>query len=127
CRIAHEGHQKQLKRFETSQRLSQSRGLWRMLAFFRLQVSEGLQAPPRLSTHIEKAAFGSCLRGKQKGELRLLKPKANPCAEGLKLLEEGQLGIVVFQDIGDKVRHIANPASPIGGLKQGLDDSFLHI
>jgi hypothetical protein len=57
----------------------------------------------------------------------VLKPLANARAEGLKLLEEGQLGIVVFQGIGDKVRHIANPTRLVGGLKQGIGDSFLNI
>jgi hypothetical protein len=98
-----------------------------MLSFFRLQVREGLKAPLGLSTDTEKSAFSSCLRGKQKGKRGLLKPLANERAESLKLLEEGQLGIVVFQSIGDKVRYIANPTRPVGGLKQGIGDAFLNI
>src|SRR5215475_1892401 len=116
-RIAHEGHEKQLKGLEASQRLSQGGDLGRGLAFFRLQVREGLKAPLCLSTRTEKSAFGSGFRGQQKGKSRLLKTLANPRAQTLKLLEEGQLGIVMFQDIGDKMAHIADPRGPIGGLK----------
>jgi hypothetical protein len=88
-----------------------------MLAFFHLQVSEGVKAPLYLSTHTEKSAFGSGLRGKQKGKSRLLKPVAHARAQALKLLEEGQLGIVVFQSVGDKMAHIADPRRPMRGLK----------
>jgi hypothetical protein len=57
----------------------------------------------------------------------LLKPLANARAEGLKLLEEGPLGRVVFEGIGDKVSHIAYPTRSVGGLKQGISDSLLNI
>ena len=87
--MAHAGHEQQLKGLKPSQRLSQGLGLWRVLSFFRLQVSEGLQAPLCLATHTEKSAFGSGFRGKQKGKLRLLKPMTNPRTQALKLLEEG--------------------------------------
>src|SRR5260370_39738974 len=33
----------------------------------------------------------------------------------------------MFQGIGDKVSHIAHPTRLVGGLKQGIGDSFLHI
>src|SRR5205823_4650910 len=69
--------------------------------------------------------FGSGFRRQQKGELRLLKPVAKAGAQTLKLLEEGQLGIVMFQGVGDKMAHIADPRRPIGSLKSGLDDAFL--
>src|SRR5215831_1778591 len=116
-RIAHEGHEKQLQGLQPSQRLSQGLGLWRVLSFFRLQVCEGLQAPLCLATRAEKSAFGSGFRGQQKGKARLLKTVANPCTQALKLLKEGQLGIVMFQGVGDNMAHIADPRGPIGGLQ----------
>jgi hypothetical protein len=126
-RIALEGGVKQLKRLEASQRMSQGGDIGRDLSFFCLQVREGLKAPLCLSTHTEKPAFGSGLGGQQKGKLRLLKPVANARAQALKLLKEGQRGIVMFQGVGDKMAYIANPRSGVGSLKQGIDDSFLDI
>ena len=55
-------------------------------------------------------------RGSSKGKSRLLKTLAHPRAQALKLLEEGQFGIVMFQGVGDKMAHIADPRRPIGGL-----------
>src|SRR6516162_9643972 len=95
-RIAHEGHEKQLKGLEASQRLSQSRGLWSGLSFLRLQIRDRSKAPLCLATRTEKSAFGSSFRGQQKGKARLLKTLVHPRAQALKLLEEGQLGIVMF-------------------------------
>ena len=65
-----------------------------MLSFFLLQIGDGAKAPLCLAAYIEKSAFGSGLRWEQKGKLRLLKTVANTRAQGLKLLEEGYLGIV---------------------------------
>jgi hypothetical protein len=67
-----------------------------------------------LSTDIEESAFGSGLRGQQKGKRSLLKPLAKTRTQGLKLLEERSLGVVMFQDIGDQVSHIADPARLVG-------------
>ena len=47
----------------------------------------------------------------------LLKPVAKAGAQTLKLLEEDQLGIVMFQGVGDIMAHIADPRRPIGSLK----------
>ncbi len=33
----------------------------------------------------------------------------------------------MFEGVGDKMAHIADPRRSIGGLKQGLDDAFLDI
>src|SRR5512132_3695248 len=115
--MAHEGHEKQLKGLEASQRLSQGGDIGRGLSFFHLQVSEALKAPLCLSTRTEKSAFGSGFRGQQKGKSRLLKTVANPRAQALKPLAEGQLGIVMFQGVGDKMAYIADPRCPIGGFK----------
>src|SRR6516225_8622626 len=79
-----------------SQRLSQSRGLWSGLSFLRLQIRDRSKAPLCLATRTEKSAFGSSFRGQQKGKARLLKTLVHPRAQALKLLEEGQLGIVMF-------------------------------
>jgi hypothetical protein len=86
-----------------------------------------VQAPLCLATRTEKAAFGSGFRGQQKSKSRLLKTVAHPRAQPLKLLEDGQLRRVMFQDVGDKMAHIADPRRPLGGLKYGLDDAFLAI
>ena len=123
----HEGGEKHLQRLEASQCQSQSRGLWRTLSFFPLQVREGLQAPLSLSTHTEKSTFGSGLRGKHKGKSRVLKPVAHARAQALKVLEEGQLGIGVFQGVGDNMAHIADPRRPMRGRKYGIDDTFFAI
>ena len=88
-RIAHEDGEKRLKRLESSEQISQGGGLWRLRSFFLLQISNRSKTPLCLPTHTQKSAFGSGLRGKQKGESRLLKTLANTRAQGLKLLEEG--------------------------------------
>ena len=124
-RIAHEGGEKHRKRLETSQRLSQGSSLWRILAFFPLSIRDRSKPPLRLPTHLEKSTFGSGFRRQQKGELRLLKPGAKAGAQTLKLLEEDPLGIVMFQGVGDKMAHIADPRRPIGSRTEGLDDAFL--
>jgi len=126
-RIAHEGHEKQLKGLEASQRLSQSRGLWSGLSFLRLPRRARSQAPLCLAPHTETSAFGSSLRGQQKGQTRLLKTLAHPRAQALQLLEEGPLGIVMFSGVGDNMAHSADPRRPIGGLQSGIADAFLAI
>src|SRR5712692_11208514 len=123
--MAHAGGEKHLQRLEASQCQRQSRGRWRTLSVFPLQVHEGLKAPLSLSTHTEQSPFGSGLRGKQKGTSRLLKPVAPACAQALNVLEEGQLGRGVLQSVGDNMAHIADPRRPMRGLKEGIDETFL--
>ena len=64
-------------------------------------------------------------RGQQKGKSRLLKTLAHPRAQALKLLEEGQFGIVMFQGVGDKMAHIADPRRPIGASSKVSTIPFL--
>src|SRR4051794_16365392 len=116
-RIAYEGGEKHRKRLEASQRISEGVSLWRSLAFLLIQIRDRSQSPLRLPTHTEKSAFGSGFRGQQKGKLRLLQPVTHACAQTLKLMEEGQLGIVMFQGIGHKVADVTDPRRPIGSLK----------